>query len=199
MLPSPPHRSGRAELPHPAPRATGSLRDSCPCSSRQRQGVVPLELSKPPPAHVSTLTPPAKPATPDALDIPQVAVQRCAVARHSVVVVVACELLRQHGALLGDRPVTHSAAPPINRHECPVEATLGCLALHDPVAAARPRPVVWEAEQIETTRSLSLRAILACEDDRTGPDESCPGVPSGRNGQNVSAGPRGPVARPPRG
>src|SRR4051794_40665759 len=147
---SAPHRSGLAQLRHPAPRAMNSLRDQTDASyPGWRQRVTPLQLAETLPGDACLVRAAAKPLVPRTTHLVTEAAQTRAIAGDPVIREVAPQLPRQGDPLLLHRQMAVLAAPLADRLQGPDETALGCLALHRPVPLERPTPVVGEPQELE--------------------------------------------------
>src|SRR4051812_14272219 len=104
LPPLAPHRSGRARLRHPAPRATNSLRDLTTAPQPGRgQRITPLQLAEALPRDPALVRAAAKPLPPGPSHVVQEASDPRHIADDRVIRVVAAQLTRQGDPLLPDR------------------------------------------------------------------------------------------------
>ena len=135
------HRSGRAELPHPAPWRTDSLRAGQSAhDSRCCKRVPGQEPSKRIPVPVSGMGTSTQPFPPQAFHLTAEATQRPRVAGHAVVGVVAPQLAIQLPVLVSHPPVSVPAAPLADSLQRSAEAILRRLAFDRPASGSALPP-----------------------------------------------------------
>ena len=146
---SAPHRSGHAQLRHPAPRAMNSLRDQTDASQpSRRQRVTPLQLAETLPRDPGLARAAAEPLVPGTSHVVPEAAEARDIAGDPVIREMPPELPRQGRPLLLDRQVAVLAAPsptaPRDRRNRPWPS-----CFHRPVPLERPTPVVGEPQEVE--------------------------------------------------
>jgi hypothetical protein len=140
------HRSGRAQLRHPAPRRAASLR--VPVHDDRRRKPISLEQSVHRlECHVRIRGAATEPLAPSKANTRVEFLKSMCVPGDSEVRIVPSQLRREYPMLLDERSVPVFAAPLRHSAErCSKPALVG-LAVHDPAPLARLPPVMVEAEQ----------------------------------------------------
>src|SRR5690606_33316191 len=92
------------------------------------------EGSHPLPGHAGPLRSTVEPRSPGPIDRLAESPERVPVPHHAEVVVVAAELPRERGALIGDCEMTEAAAPLADALDRSAEAALRRLQHHHPVS-----------------------------------------------------------------
>src|SRR4051794_18788307 len=147
---SAPHRSGRAQFRHPAPRAMNSLCDQTGASQpSRRQRVTPLQFAEMLPRDPGLARAATEPLVPDPSHVVPEAVETRDIPGDTVIREMPTELPRQGRPLLHDRQVAVFTAPLRHCPQGPAEPAPGRLALHRPVPLERPTPVVGEPQEVQ--------------------------------------------------
>jgi len=144
-----PHRSGRADFPHPAPRVWDSLPNGGVVKPRQRQGIARQQAATLQPVQLSPLRAAPQPLDPGASHLEVEAPQAASVAADPVVSIVTAQPPAQADLLLGEREVAHPATPIAHPSQCPREAVFRRLTLNGPASSPAPAPIMGEAEKVE--------------------------------------------------
>jgi hypothetical protein len=144
------HRSGRAQLRHPARQATASLRTAHRVDhTRRRMRMTPQQLRKRGPGKAAAPRATRQPFPPGTLHRVTETTQPFDVARYSVVRKVTTQLLPQCLMLLRDRTMAVLPAPLSDPADRLAEPARGRATLHHPVPLQRPAPLVRETQQVK--------------------------------------------------
>jgi len=146
----PSHRSGRADFPHPVPRAMGSLRfDVGVDNPRPGQWPAPEDPLHLFPVDIGVPRSPAQPLLPDAGDFAVKPGEGAVVTGDTKVTVVPSQLRSQLPLLLSYRGVPVSPAVFPDSLQRTREPALASLPLHRPVPFPGATPVMGEPQKVE--------------------------------------------------
>ena len=159
------HRSGLAQLRHPAPRTMVSLLNGTHCERLAPLGEDRFCVgARSGPMSCVPVTSPTKPFAPQPFHFISESVQRQEVAGDAVVRIVTPQLAAQRRLLVAQFPVPMIPAPLANSLQRSAESVLSRLALHNPSPLPGASPIVGEPQHREAalalrTASLRLRRL----------------------------------------